>query len=150
MERSDLEQWKAKEVARLLALVETERRYYQEMVAMLPVALVVLSADRQVSAANRAFRQTLGLRSSDLRGKTIDQILPSDRLIEKIRDVHVTGVSQTAFPLEHEGRQFTLSIVPIRNWDDESEVETLVMLQEGAGIKAPAPPPKPEPMGEIP
>ena len=152
MERTDLEQWKAREVARLLALVETERRYYQEMVAMLPVALVVLSVDRQVSSANRAFRHTLGLSSNDLRGKTIDQILPSERLIEKIREAHTTGVSQSAFPLEHEGRQFTLSIVPIRNWDDESEVETLVMLQEGAGIKAPAPPPipKPEALGEIP
>src|SRR5271170_3122348 len=95
MERTDLEQWKAKEVARLLALVETERRYYQEMVAMLPVALVVLSVDRHISSANRAFRQTFGLRTSDLRGKTIDQILPSDRLIEKIRDTHVTGMPQT-------------------------------------------------------
>ena len=61
MERTDLEQWKAKEVARLLALVETERRYYQEMVAMLPVPLVVLSEDRGVSSANRAFRQTFDL-----------------------------------------------------------------------------------------
>src|SRR5580692_11620622 len=132
MERTDFEQWKAKEVARLLALVETERRYYQEMVAVLPVPLVVLAVDRGVSSANRAFRQTFGLRSKDLRGKTIDQILPSDRLIEKIREVHTTGVSQTAFPLEHDGRHFTLAIVPIRNWDDESEVETLLMLQEGS------------------
>jgi PAS domain S-box-containing protein len=132
MERSDLEQWKAKEVARLLALVETERRYYQEMVAMLPVALVVLSADRQISSANRAFRHTFGLKSSDLRGKTIEQILPSDPLIEKIRDVHITGISQTGFPLEHEGRQFSLAVVPIRNWDDETEMETLLMVQESA------------------
>ncbi len=146
MERTDLEQWKAKEVARLLALVETERRYYQEMVAMLPVALVVLSVERNVSSANRAFRQTFGLRSKDLRGKTIEQILPSDRLIEKIRDVHTTGVSHTAFPLEHDGRHFTVGIVPIRNWDDESEVETLLILQEAAEVKTPAP----EPLGEVP
>ena len=33
MERADLEQWKAREVARLLSLVETERRYYQEIVS---------------------------------------------------------------------------------------------------------------------
>ena len=33
MERSEFEQWRSKEVARLLALVETERRYYQEVVA---------------------------------------------------------------------------------------------------------------------
>jgi signal transduction histidine kinase len=139
MERTDLEQWKARDVARLLALVETERRYYREMVAMLPVALVVLSADRYVSSANRVFRQTFGLRTEDLRGKTIDQILPSERLTEKIRDVHTSGVSQTGFPLEHERRQFSLAIVPIRNWDDETEIETLLMVQEAsAGVKAPA------------
>lgn len=128
-------------------MVETERRYYQEMVAMLPVALVVLSADRHVSSANRAFRQTLRLSSNELRGKTIDQILPSERLIEKIREVHVTGVSQSAFPLDHDGRQFSLSLVPIRNWDDESEVETLLMLQD-AGVSAVAA--QTEPLGEIP
>ncbi len=153
MERSDLEQWKAKEVARLLALVETERRYYQEMVAMLPVALVVLSADRHISSANRAFRQTFGLRSSDLRGKTIDQILPSDRLIEKIREVHMAGTSQTGFPLEHDGRQFSLAVVPMRNWDDESEVETLLMVQEAtAGAQMPAVEHAAvvDPLGEIP
>lgn len=152
MERTDLEQWKAKEVARLLALVETERRYYQEMVAMLPVALVVLSADRQISSANRAFRQTMGLRSSELRGKTIEQILPSERLIEKIRDVHTSGAAQSAFSLEHDGRQFSVAIVPIRNWDDESEIETMLVFQEGGtiGISEPAPRPAVESFGEIP
>ena len=130
-------------------MVETERRYYQEMVAMLPVALAVLSADRHVSSANRAFRQTLGLSSNELRGKTIDQILPSERLIEKIREVHMTGLSQSAFPMEHEGRQFSLSIMPIRNWDDESEVETLLMLQD-AGVSAPEAVAQSEPLGEIP
>ena len=67
VERTDFEQWSAKEVARLLALVETERRYYQEMVASLPVALVVLSADLSMVSANRAFRQLFGLRT---RGST--------------------------------------------------------------------------------
>src|ERR1700722_5056722 len=157
MERTDLEQWKAREVARLLALVETERRYYQEIVAMLPVALVVLSADRHVSSANRAFRLTFGLRSSELRGKTIEQIIPSDRLIEKIRDVHITGVPDAGFLLEHEGRRFKLAVVPMRNWDDESEIETLVMVQDAAGVVAAEKPrPEvviehvPEPLGEIP
>src|SRR5580700_1415996 len=155
MERNDLEQWKAKEVARLLTLVETERRYYQEMVAVLPVAVEVLAADRQVLSANRAFRQILGLRSSDLRGKTIEQILPSDRLIEKIRDVHTTGIAQASFAVEHGGRHFNLGIVPIHNWDDESELETLLMVQEAGGdVKSPAPVVEyvvaTEPLGEIP
>jgi hypothetical protein len=123
---------------------------------MLPVALVVLSADRHISSANRAFRQTFGLRSSDLRGKTIDQVLPSERLIEKIRGVHMTGVSETAFPLEYDGRQFSLAVVPMRNWDDESEVETLLMVQEATSSQTtPAPVVEhvehvADPLGEIP
>jgi len=57
MERVDFEAWNSREVARLLALVENQRRYYQDMVASLPVGLVVLSANRTVVSANRAFRQ---------------------------------------------------------------------------------------------
>src|ERR1700723_2000215 len=84
MERTDFEQWKGKEVARLLALVETERRYYQEMVAALPIGIAVLSNERAIVLANRAFRQTFGLRADEIRRKTIEQILPSDALVEKI------------------------------------------------------------------
>jgi len=100
MERVDFEQWKPKEVARLLALVEGGRRYYQNLVAMLPVPLIVLSSDRSVVFANRAFRQVFGLRAEDLGRMSIDQILPCDRLIEKIRDLHVHGIAQPGFSVE--------------------------------------------------
>src|SRR5882757_7917933 len=95
MERADIEQWKAKEVARLLALVETERRYYQEMVASLPVALVVLSADGSLVSANRAFRQTFGLRTEDFRRKHLDQVIPSPELAARIAEVIRSGIAQT-------------------------------------------------------
>ncbi len=130
MERTDFEQWKAREVARLLALVETERRYYQEMVASLPVALVVLSADRSVVSANRAFRHTFGMRSEDLRRKTIEQIIPSPRLVDRIRDAHVHGIVQPDVYVELDDRTLRVAIVPIRNWDDESELETLLMVED--------------------
>jgi PAS domain S-box-containing protein len=130
MERTDFEQWKSREVARLLALVETERRYYQEMVAALPVALVVLSADRAIVSANRAFRLTFSVRSEDLRRKTIEQIIPSDQLIERIRDTHLTGASQPDLYLNMDGRPLRISLLPIRNWDDEGELETLLMLED--------------------
>ncbi len=134
MERTDFEQWKAKEVARLLALVETERRYYQEMVASLPIGLVVLSEDRSVVSTNRAFRQTFGLRTEDLRRKTIDQVIPSERLVERIRNAHVHGPQADLF-LEG-ARSLRIAIVPIRNWEDETEVETLLMVEDLAAIAA--------------
>jgi len=130
MERTDFEQWKSREVARLLALVETERRYYQEMVATLPVALVVLSADRAIVSANRAFRQTFGVRSEDLRRKTIEQIVPSAQLIERIRDTHISGAAQPDLYLDIDGRPLRISLLPIRNWDEEGELETLLMVED--------------------
>jgi two-component system cell cycle sensor histidine kinase/response regulator CckA len=136
MERLELEHWKRKEVARLLSLVETERRYYQEMLAALPAPLVVLSADRSVVSANRAFRQAFGLRADELHGKTIEQILPSDRLIEKIRDVMIHGIAQPGFLLQMEEKLLRIAIVPMRGTDDEAEAETLLMISDVTDVAA--------------
>ena len=136
MERADFEQWKAKEVARLLALVETERRYYQEMVATLPIALVVLSADRSIVSVNRAFRKIVGLRTEELLGKNLDQILPSERLTERIRSAHLQGLPQADVYMNFGERPFRVAIVPIRNWDDETELETLLAVEDLSAIHA--------------
>jgi two-component system, cell cycle sensor histidine kinase and response regulator CckA len=130
MERTDFEAWNGREVARLLALVENQRRYYQDMVATLPVGLVVLSANRTLVSANRAFRQMLGLRIEDMRGKAIEQILPSDRLIEKIREMRVEGIPQRGFMLQQGGKLLRVAILPLRSWDQEMEPETLLMVDD--------------------
>jgi len=144
MERVDFEQWKPRDVARLLALVESGRRYYQNIVAMLPVPLVVLSPDRSVVFANRAFRQAFGLRAEDLGRMSIDQILPSERLIEKIRDAHLHGIAPSGFSLEAGGKLLRIAMVPIRNLDEEMEFETLLMIEEeGAPALANEPPAAP-------
>jgi two-component system cell cycle sensor histidine kinase/response regulator CckA len=134
MERTGFEQWKPREVARLLALVETERRYYQEMMTALPAALVVLSHDRTVLSANVAFRRLVGLSGEELRRKSIEQILPSNELIERLRAAHVHGDTapfsiQTPFFINMGERRFRMTAVPIRGWDDEMEPETLLLVQ---------------------
>jgi len=148
MERADFEQWKPKEVARLLALVEGGRRYYQNLVAALPVPLIVLAPDRSVVFANRAFRQAFGLRAEDLGRMSIDQILPSERLIEKIRDVHLHGIAPPGFSLEVGEKLLRIAIVPIRSLDEETEFETLLMVEE-AGADAPADAPRAAPPQQI-
>ena len=133
MERADFEQWKGKEVARLLALVETERRYYQEIVAALPIGIAVLSGERAIVLANRAFRQTLGLSADEIRRKTIEQILPSDPLIEKIRSVHLEtseAAGRGSMTLELAGKLLRVDVKPIRSWDEDMERETLLAIQE--------------------
>ena len=101
MER-DLEQLNPREVARLLALVETERRYYQEIVASIPVGLLILSADLNIASSNREVRKIFGLRSGDpLRGK-IEQFLPPS-ILEKVREVMNTGTPLIKIPVSVPG-----------------------------------------------
>jgi PAS domain S-box-containing protein len=139
MDRSDLEQWKPKEVARLLALVEAERRYYQEILAGLPVGLLVLSADLSIISANSAVRRIFRLRSGDsLRGK-LDALLPGD-VLDKVREVFASGTPRsqvTAFLRpEQGGGALRIAIQPIRSWDYTEEQEALLTIEEDAAAPA--------------
>ncbi|MDP8990683.1 MAG: response regulator [Acidobacteriota bacterium] len=140
MDRTGFEPWKGKEVAKLLALVENQRRYYQDLISALPVGLVVLSAKRTVVSTNRAFRQAFEVRGEDLRGKSIEQLLPSDPLIENIRNTMVNGVSQPPLQVEHLGKRWRVAILPLRNWDEEMEMETLLVVEDLTvlAVRAPA------------
>jgi two-component system cell cycle sensor histidine kinase/response regulator CckA len=137
MERADLEQWKAREVARLLSLVETERRYYQEIVASVPVGLLVLSPDLSIISANRAIRKIFGLRSGDaLRGR-LDALLPG-WVLDRVTEVLKTGVAQTNILVEpetHERRRLRIAILPIRSWDDEAAQEALLSIEDFSQIE---------------
>ena len=134
MDRTDIDAWNRREIARLLALMEGQRRYYQDMVASLPVGLVVLSASRTVISANRAFRQALGLRIEDLRGKAIEQILPSDKLIEKIREMTVEGIPKPGFLLQHARKLLRITIRPLPSWDEEMETEILLIIDDVSDV----------------
>src|SRR5260370_424574 len=156
MERADLEQWKAREVARLLALVETERRYYQEIVASIPVGLLVLSSDLAIISANRAIRKIFGLRSGDsVRGR-LDSLLPG-WVLDRVTEVLRTGVAETDVIVDtgHEGKRVGVGIKAIRNWDDESSQEALLTIEDLTGIEvapqaqAPAAEPQAFPAAEL-
>ena len=130
MERADLEQWKAREVARLLALVETERRYYQEIIATLPVGLVVVAGDLSIISANRAVRKIFGLRGGSVRGR-LDTLVPAS-VIDHVQQVLTTGVSQNDLLVSterNEGRQLRIGIQTVQNWD-EGEQEALLTIED--------------------
>ncbi len=139
MDRTDFEPWKGKEVAKLLALVENQRRYYQDLVSALPVGLVVLSAKRAIVSSNRAFRQAFEVRGEDLRGRSIEQLLPSDPLIENIRNTMVNGIPQPPLQIAHGGKLWRVAILPLRNWDEETEMETLLVVEDLTGLLAAVP-----------
>ena len=135
MERADLEQWKAREVARLLRLVETERRYYQEIAASIPVGLLVLSPDLAIISANRAIRKMFRLTASPLRSR-LDTLLPA-WVLERVTEVLKTSAPQTNVLVSEPktGRRFRIGILAIHSWDDESSPEALISIEDLTGLR---------------
>ncbi len=74
MDRDSHSLWNARDVARLLALVENERRYFAEITANLPVPVAIISSSLELLLTNRAFqshfqvnrRQEQSVRLTDL------------------------------------------------------------------------------------
>jgi two-component system, cell cycle sensor histidine kinase and response regulator CckA len=133
MERTDLDQWRGREVARLLALVETQRRYYQEIVASIPVGLLVLSTDLSILLANGAARRILGLNAGGSQ-RRMDTVLPAS-LLDRIEEVLKTGVQQTGVMVENgrDRRRLRVGIQAIRNWDEEAAQEALLTVEDLTG-----------------
>ena len=134
MERTDLDQWRAREVARLLALVETQRRYYQEIVASIPVGLLVLSSDLSILLANGAARKIFGLHSGES-PRRMDTVLPAS-LLDRIEEVLKTGGRQTGVMVEtgRDQRRLRVGILAIRSWDEEAAEEALLTVEDLTGV----------------
>src|SRR5579871_1008885 len=133
MERADLEQWKAREVARLLRLVETERRYYQEIAASIPVGLLVVSPDLTIVSANRAIRKIFGLAKSPLRSP-LHTLFPAG-LIDRVMEVLRVGQPQTNI-LVLAPQPLRVGILAITSWDDESSQEIMICVEDLTGAEA--------------
>lgn len=150
MERAELEQWKAKDVARLLALVETERRYYQDIVSTLPIGLLVVSADLEILSANRAFRRNFNLRTREVQRHRLPDVLPLEGLAGNIEEVIQSGGTRLHMVYEPEvtpGRRYLrVSIASLRNWEEESEREVLLLVEDLTDVRAALMPPPPEPV----
>ncbi len=150
MDRADLEQWRPKEVARLLALVETERRYYQEIVANVPVGLLVVNADLTIVSANKYFRKIFGLKSDDVLGRRLEDLLPVPGLGERVTEVIATFKPKERSPISaritsDEGTREISGLVglqPLQGWELDAGQEVLVIFQDltafGGLLPAPA------------
>jgi two-component system, cell cycle sensor histidine kinase and response regulator CckA len=134
MERADLEQWKAREVARLLELVGTERRYYQEILASIPVGLLVLTQDLTIIAANRSIRKLFDLTGSPLRAR-LDTLLPL-WVLDRVAEVLRTGAPQANIlvSLPKTGHRLRIGILAVPSWENESSLEAVVAIEDLTGV----------------
>ncbi len=133
MDRADFDQWKPKEVVRLLALMETERRYYQEIVANLPVSVLIVGADQRVVSSNRQFRIRAGRKNDEVLGQDLGALLGVPGAVEAAKQVSATALPAPAVAGVWKETPVTIYALPLRNWEEDSEVEALLVLLENAG-----------------
>ena len=136
MERMDTELWRAREVARLLSLVEAERRYYQEILAILPAPVAILSKDLAIVSANRAFRRLFPTVSGPSICWPISDIPALQELRPNAEEVLASGIQWTgrlSMDLSmKEARPLRGTLLAMHDWDLQSEPELLLLVQETA------------------
>ena len=137
MERADLEQWRPKDVARLLALVEGQRRYFQEIVAALPVAVLVLSTDLEIILANGAVRRVFSLPEEGPLRLRLDTVLPAWVLDRIQQTTRIGGAEANILVDTQVGRKLRLGIVAISGWGEEGGREALVTVEDLAAVAGP-------------
>ncbi len=144
MRRVELEQWRDREVARLLALLEAERRYYQEIVAVAPVGLAVVDSDLSFLSANRSFQKTFGLPRERLSKFRLQDLFPGEEVADEVRRVLETAAPRSNILTQHvskEGvRPLRLSVQPFRGWNEEAASEVLLLVEDLAPSEREAPP----------
>jgi two-component system cell cycle sensor histidine kinase/response regulator CckA len=123
MDRASHSLWNAKDVARLLALVESERRYFAEITADLPVPVAIVSPELDLLLTNRAFQAHFRLKRRDTH---------PHRLTDLASGAAMAARAQTAFatrlPLERvEAGGLRISVVPFRAAEDPGQELLLVI-----------------------
>lgn len=138
MERNDLDKWDPRELADLLALAESERKYYQGIVAGLPVGLVVLSKDLSVISANRSILEIFDIQKLDsLRGR-LDDLRPAG-LDDQVREVLRTGIplnGRLMFSNAKGGRRVRVGIQALLHFS-RSPLEALLTVEDVTDLVRP-------------
>ena len=123
----------SKEVSRLLAFMESERRYFQEIFAMLPVVLAVVSPDYKIVSVNRAFRKLFGVPGYGAQRSELSEFLPGEGLKKRLEEVVLSGKPQENAALSLSGppaRSFRLAILPLPESEDSGRCNALIVLED--------------------
>ena len=136
MERFDNQRWTSKEVARLIAVFESERRFYDEIVTSLPVPLATAGPDGALLSANPAFLRRFNLASTDVDKAHLATLLPGQPWAEQL---------QPYAPGRLDLPDCRVDFTPIPRWDRGEREWIVTFTAPPAATPAPAPPVHPSP-----
>jgi PAS domain S-box-containing protein len=121
------------EVGRLLGMVDVQRKYAENIVANVPVGLLVLDEGLRVARANQAFRSVFGDNNQDPAGRDLDEVLAVPGLRLRAERVVREGGSEAGIKLDGSNPdgssrplRFTLSRVRLGNGGGQAQLLLVV------------------------
>lgn len=132
MNRREQEMWSPREVARLLSLLEAERRYYQEIMAAVPSGLGIIGPEGTVQISNRALRTMFHLDPLSMGDPPVEQLLPSEILRAAVPEMLAGSRTEpmSELSMQPDGRWMRFGLRPFRDWDDFAKLEVLLTVEE--------------------
>ncbi len=130
MERTEFKQWGGGDVARLLAVLENERRYYQEVLVTLPVAALTVSLENGIVFANPAMHNILKLRLDQLQHKSLTEVLVSPELQRTVESSLKSGTMKSHVQVTIRGQVYCASVSRVRSLEDGTGLEALIVFEE--------------------
>lgn len=126
MERPATHRWSSQEVAKIVALFDAERRFHEQMVTLLPVALATVGADGKLLAANSVFLKQFQIPAGEIDSRSLEGLFQLD----------AAECLQTHQATSFDVATGTLHFTPLPRWE-RGETEWMMVLV--AGVSAPVP-----------
>jgi len=129
MERFENQRWTSREVARLIGVFEAERRFYDEIVTMLPVPLATVGMDGAILSANRVFLELFGIGRENLEQKSLDVVFKEIPWRHALRPYEPSCVA---------AENYKVLFTPVPRWDRGETEWAVVLIEQAARIEPPA------------
>jgi CheY-like chemotaxis protein/PAS domain-containing protein len=135
LERIDLELWTARDVAKLLTLVEDEKRYYQEIIATLPQGVAIVASDLSLLSVNRAFRRYFNLGHEQVTRLSLNDLIADGSVRDQITGTRGAEPAPIPFVVKDAdgtSRKLQLTAIPFPDWFHDGANDLLIVIEEAA------------------
>ncbi len=121
MDRFENQRWTSREVARRISVFESKRRFFDEMLTMLPVPLATVGIDGAILSANRAFLAAFQISREDLERQSLDVIF---------KDIPWRHAHKPREAGSLASENYKVLFTPVPRWDGGETEWTVVLLEQ--------------------
>lgn len=130
MERFENQRWTSQEVARLIAVFESERRFYDEIVTTLPLPLAIVNADGATVSANQVFLKRFKVTRDELERNSLGIVFGDSSWHTALMPYEPGTIATDTY---------RAVFTPVPRWDRGETEWSVVFFEVPTNVPTPAP-----------